>query len=54
MPFELCQDLFEIPRDQVHNTEALVTILAGKTVFEREGDWEKPYEFIDFDGLHDD
>ena len=48
------QNLFEIEKDQVHETQALITMLAGEVVHEQEGDWEKPYEFIDFDGLHDD
>ena len=32
----------------------LNTMLGGEVVHEQEEGWKKPYEFIDFDGLHDD
>ncbi len=48
------QNLFEIEKDQTHKTQALITLLGGEVVHEEKDGWEKPYEFIDFDGLHDD
>ncbi len=48
------QDLFKVEKNQVHETEALITMLAGEVVFERDGEWEQPYQFVTFDGLHDD
>ena len=47
------QNLFEIGKDQVHSTQALVTMIGGQVVHEQEGDWERPYEFVEFDGLHE-
>lgn len=48
----LSQNLFDIPPEKIHETDALLTMIGGKVVHEQVGDWEVPYRMIDADGLH--